>query len=166
MSVAWVFYIKNKDFFILSLAFSHWEVIAHPISKEPFTSFIAWLCRWIVFLHKHHKITLNVCTAQKKEQLFLCFFTFLSKNAFTMSTIAPTLHSRPLRPSSLVCPEILFSVSFLPDKGLWEEYEKTDLKVRGAEGEGGGSGGLYYNSSPATFRYFAFYQLEEEGFTI
>lgn len=36
--------------------------------------------------------------------------------------------------------------------------------MRGAEGEGGGSGGLYYNSSPATFRYFAFYQLAEEGF--
>lgn len=37
--------------------------------------------------------------------------------------------------------------------------------MRGAGGEGGGSGELYYNSSPATFRYFAFYQLEEEGFT-
>ncbi len=51
-----------------------------------------------------------------------------------MSTIAPTLHSRPLchlfaQRSYLVC-------LFLPDKGLWEEYEKTDLKVRGAGGGG------------------------------
>lgn len=36
--------------------------------------------------------------------------------------------------------------------------------MRGAGGRGEGAGGLYYNRSPATFRYFAFYQLAEEGF--
>lgn len=92
--------------------------------------------------HKPLKATLSLWTIHRKRAVISSLFTSSSKAPLTMWTIAPALQFHPLCPSSLVCPAILFSVSFSLRqgalRGIWKDRFKGErCWVAKREGEGG-----------------------------